>query len=115
MFTRTNPFLHGADRARVQSARRGSHAARPGLDAAAGIADRYPSRGILPPKLRSVLSYGADRAAPFPFPFPFPFPKSPEAGRLLELASERLHADVRTLLLRIVGMLTKLAKRHHRL
>lgn len=38
-----------------------------------------------------------------------------DAGRRVEIVSERLHANGRALLLRIVAMLTKLAKRHNTL
>jgi len=38
-----------------------------------------------------------------------------DASRRVEIVSERLHADGRALLLRIVSMLTKLAKRHNTL
>lgn len=38
-----------------------------------------------------------------------------DAGRRVEIVSDRLHADGRASLLRIVAMLTKLAKRHNRL
>lgn len=38
-----------------------------------------------------------------------------DAGRRVEIVSERLHADGRALLLPIVAMLTKLAKRHNTL
>jgi len=38
-----------------------------------------------------------------------------DAGKRVNIVSERLHAEGRALLLRIVSMLTKLAKRHNTL
>ncbi|MBW2457046.1 MAG: hypothetical protein JRI68_21200 [Deltaproteobacteria bacterium] len=58
MFTRTNPFLHGGQTMHLSN-QLGVAAMKPkGLDAAAGIADRYPSKTILPPKQRSVRCNG---------------------------------------------------------
>ena len=38
-----------------------------------------------------------------------------DAARRVDIVNERLHSDARALLLRIVSMLTKLAKRHNTL
>lgn len=60
MFTSANPFLHGSQ-AMHPSNQLGVAAMKPeGLDAAAGIADRYPSRFILPPNERSGPRHRSD-------------------------------------------------------